>query len=256
MVAETTPRVRRTAGSNSPENEGTGPWSLGTEPLTEIELEFLWRFLALCRNHGGSNTAAENTLMNLVRGYSFRPLTPDDVQRELEEFTLNFNDAVRDAARMLQQYPAEVQEQLPPGWWSETRAKHGKQTVAPPATKTEPAPTAVANEAPGKLPRGRASQWQNWNEIPLLTPEDLHGLSETELRTLRLALEIDKRAGSPFEGLWENLMLYWMFGRTTPHHVRQAVEEFERAFDTSLEIVRQFNSDYPELIAEQPWSAQ
>jgi hypothetical protein len=71
-----------------------------------VELWNLLTFLDVYRKNDGVYTPAEQFIANLVQEYGWRPgMTPDSIQKEVEDFQECFKFAIQDTRRILAQYP-------------------------------------------------------------------------------------------------------------------------------------------------------
>lgn len=85
-------------------------WSETLDTLTKNELEAIQEFLAIYRADEGHPTPAENLICTLVRHHSIRGLTPEDVDREVEEFREQFDVVLRATKKFNRRYPELVIE--------------------------------------------------------------------------------------------------------------------------------------------------
>jgi hypothetical protein len=77
--------------------------------LRDDQRRSLSMFATVLRNHSGCTTPAETFLINLTRQHvTAEPLTPDDIDHEVQQFRDDFETAVRDARLFAHQYPTLV----------------------------------------------------------------------------------------------------------------------------------------------------
>jgi hypothetical protein len=90
--------------------EAAGAESLDLSTLDGDETEYLGTCLEIHRNDYGTVTPIEQLITGLVMAYRVRKgaLTPEDVDREVEEFKDCFPDAISKARFLLGRYPALV----------------------------------------------------------------------------------------------------------------------------------------------------
>jgi hypothetical protein len=69
--------------------------------------DVLW-YVEILETDSGCDTPAENFITQLVMVHALRGLTPDDVDHDLKDFRLNFDDMAIAAAEFTARYPEAV----------------------------------------------------------------------------------------------------------------------------------------------------